>query len=71
MSYKNVNFRAAINEKEKYLTDLDATIEKIRANGLADDTTTRVKTATTTSADDEQEATIRSLEGELKEYKKR
>ena len=70
MSY-NVNFRAAINEKEKYLTDLDATIEKIRANGLADDTTTRVKNATTASADDEQEATIRSLEGELKEYKKR
>ena len=66
-----VNFtisRTAVQEKEKYLADLNKAIENARAKGLADDSITIVKGKTTQISDDEQEQYIRHLEAQVQEY---
>ena len=61
-------FRTAVQEKEKYLADLNKAIENARAKGLADDSITIVKGKTTQISDDEQEQYIRHLEAQVQEY---
>ena len=57
-----------MQEKEKYLADLNKAIENARAKGLIDDSITVVKGRATQASDDEQEQTIRHLEAQVQEY---
>ena len=60
-----------MQEKEKYLSDLNQAIERARSKGLTDDDVTVVKNNATRSSDDEQEQTIRNLEAQLQDYQNR